>query len=174
MTSNGQAVGAAPAGGGRRRSAARLAATQALYQIALTGAAVDSVVTEFLAYRTGREGEASSLAEADQEFFADIVRGAASRRDELDRMIAPALAEGWTLERLETILRAILWAGAYELVARPDVPLQVVINEYVDMTHAFFAGREPAFVNGVLDRLARELRPGEVEAAAGGETARGG
>ncbi len=174
MTSNDQAVGGPPAGGGRRRSAARLAATQALYQIALTGAAAESVVSEFLAYRTRREGEGSPLAEADQEFFADIARGAASRRDELDRMIAPTLAEGWTLDRLETILRAILWAGAYELLARPDVPLQVVINEYIEVTHAFFAGREPAFVNGVLDRLARLLRPGEVEAAAGGETARGG
>lgn len=174
MSTGKEAPSRPAAGSGRRRSAARLAATQALYQIALAGPAAESVVAEFLSYRAQGEGPAFPLAGADQELFADIVREAAARRDELDRLIAAVLAEGWTLDRLETVLRAILWAGTYELLARADVPVQVVINEYVDVAHAFFAGKEPAFVNGVLDRLARSLRPGELEAAASGKTARGG
>lgn len=161
-------------GGTRRRSAARMAAVQALYQIALTGAGAQDVVAEFLTHRAGGKDDAAPLADADQALFCDLVRGAASRREELDGVIAPALAEDWPLERLETILRVILWAGVYELTARADVPLAVVINEYVDVAHAFFSGKEPAFVNGVLDRLGRSLRPGDAQAVAGGETARGG
>jgi len=155
---------------GRRRSAARLAATQALYQAMLTGAPAPSVVAEFLAHRAGPEPETCPLGSADRELFADIVLGASARRDELDRLIAPALAEGWTLERLETILHVILLAGTYELVGRPDVPAEVVISEYVDVAHAFFSGKEPAFVNGLLDKLARAVRAGAMEARAGGGT----
>lgn len=165
--------GGARSGQGGRRSTARLAAIQALYQIAMTDAPADGVVSEFLAHRVADENDAASLAGADETWFAELVRGVTSRQGELDAMIAPVLVEGWTLERLDPTLRAILQAGTYELLARPDVPMEVVINEYINIAHAFFAGQEPAFVNGVLDRLARSLRPGEPEAA-GGEAARRG
>jgi N utilization substance protein B len=153
--------------GGRKRSAARLAAVQALYQIDLnqiapTPAAVEGVVREFIKHRLGQEIDGERYSEADQGLFADLVRGAMARREEIDRMLSAGLTEDWPLNRLETILRAILRAGAYELLARGDVPPRVVINEYLDIAHAFFAGKEPGLVNGVLDRLARTLRPDEL------------
>jgi len=158
-------------GRGRRpRSAARMAATQALYQILLTGTAAENVIAEFEKFRRGGETDASCLGGADLALFADIVRGAAARRGAIEAALQQALAEDWPLARLETLLRAVLWAGAYELANRPDIPIEVVINEYVDIAHAFFAGKEPSFVNGVLDRLAREVRSGAEAARRGGAT----
>ncbi len=151
-------------GAGRRRSVARLLAVQALYQIEINridadgGAAIDAVVAEFVKHRLGQEIEGENYGEADRALFADIVRGASQRQGELDGMISAALSEEWPLHRLETILRAILRAGAYELLGRSDVPPRVVISEYLDGAHVFFAGKEPGMVNGVLDRLARVLR----------------
>ena len=150
------------------RRAARMAAVQALYQMLLTGLPADTVIAEFEQYRRAGETESCPLEAADVALFSDIVRGAAARKPDIESVLLPVLPEDWPLARLETLLRAVLWAGAYELMARPDVPLQVVINEYVDAAHAFFAGKEPAFVNAVLDRLARDLRPGETKAAEGG------
>ena len=151
---------------GRRRSAARLAAVQALYQIELAGAPIDSVIAEFAhdGLRRGTAGERPDPFDA--PLFMDLVRGTAARQDEIDRAIGAALTADWPLERLESVLRAVLRAGAYELLARPDVPVAVVISEYLDIGHAFFAGKEPGLINGVLDRLARTLRP---DALAGGE-----
>ncbi len=141
------------------RSAARLGAVQALYQLDLDpDADADSVVAEFAAHRLGKEIEGALYAKADQVLFADIVRGVAARRDEIDGLLKGALADGWPLDRLESVLRAILRAGTYELLARPDIPTAVIINEYVDVAHAFFDGAEPGFANGVLDRLAKEVR----------------
>lgn len=150
------------------RTAARLAAVQALYQSLLTGSPADSVIAEFETYRRRGESESCPLEDADVALFTDIVRGAAARKDEIESRLVPILTRDWPLERLETPLRAVLWAGAYELMARPDIPLEVVINEYVDAAHAFFAGKEPALVNAVLDRLAREVRQGGAEAVEGG------
>ncbi len=150
------------------RRAARLAAVQALYQSLLTGAPADAVIAEFETYRRRGESESCPLEDADVALFTDIVRGAAARKDEIEARLVPLLPGDWPLERLETLLRAVLWAGAYELMARADIPLEVVINEYVDAAHAFFSGKEPAFVNAVLDRLAREVRPGGAEVAEGG------
>jgi len=147
---------------GRRRTAARLAAVQALYQIELTGTSAEGVIAEFVHHRIGRDGEEMRFGEADPAFFAALVRGADARRGELDELIAGALTPDWPLERLETVLRAILRAGAYELVATADVPAAVIISEYLDIGHAFFAGKEPGLVNGVLDRLARTVRPPEM------------
>jgi transcription antitermination protein NusB len=142
---------------GRRRSAARLAAVQALYQIEIAGAPVETVVAEFL-----RDGiDPDHRGAFDEALFADIVRGATARLAELDLRIGEALTPDWPLERLENVLRAILRAGTYELAARIDVPAPVVISEYLEIAHAFFAGKEPGLVNGVLDRLARGLRPEE-------------
>jgi N utilization substance protein B len=157
---------------GRRRSAARLAAVQALYQMELsgtsaTGAAIDAVIREFIAHRIGQEIDGEQYGEVDQALFADIVKGASLRRNDLDRMIASALTEDWPVDRLEAILRAILRAGAYELLERTDVPARVTISEYLDVAHAFFGGKEPNLVNGVLDRLARILRADDLEPGGG-------
>lgn len=148
--------------GPSKRSLARLAAVQALYQIELTGAEPAAVVAEFAAHRFGREIDGDRYAEADGAFFSDLVGGGSERRADIDGAISAALPADWPLERLESVLRAILRAGAYELLARRDVPARVAINEYVEIAHAFFSGKEPGMVNGVLDRLARTLRPDEL------------
>jgi N utilization substance protein B len=153
--------------GGRRRNA-RLAAVQALYQIELSDTPADAperierIIREFARYRLGQEIDGEQLGEADEALFADIVRGATARRGEIDAILARGLSADWPIERLEAILRAILRAGAYELLARTDVPARVVISEYLEVAHAFFSGKEPALVNGVLDRLGRLLRESEL------------
>jgi N utilization substance protein B len=138
-----------------RRSAARLAAVQALYQVDLTSGEPATVIAEFRKHRLA--------ANADRDFFGEIVDGVSARRDEIDGLLTPLLAEGWALPRLETVLRAILRAGAFELVARGDVPARVVIDEYVNVARAFFSDKEPGVVNGILDRLARQRRGDEFE-----------
>jgi N utilization substance protein B len=143
-------------GGFHRKSAARLAAVQALYQIELNDADVEGVILEFMAHRLPK-------APVDTLLFSDVVRGAVRRREEIDARLRPALAVGWPLDRLEAVLRAILRCGVYELLMRPDVPARPAISEYVNVAHAFFAGDEPGFVNGVLNRIARDLRPHEFE-----------
>ncbi len=143
---------------GGARSAARLGAVQALYQIAQNDGTPRSVIDEFVSLRLGAEIEGDRYVAADQDMFADIVDGVCRQKEALDRRIADALAEGWRLERLELVVLATLEAGAYELETRVDVPTAVIINEYVDVAHAFFSGSEPAFVNGVLDHIAREVR----------------
>jgi N utilization substance protein B len=142
------------------RRAARLAAVQALYQMELTGGDAETVALEFLEHRLGREPEISG-GKADEEFFGAIVRGVPHHQVEIDRAIAKVLAADWRLERVDSILRAILRAAAFELVARPDVPAKAVIDEYVEIAHAFFSGDEPSFVNAALDKLARRKRAAE-------------
>ncbi len=144
-----------------RRSAARLAAVQALYQIDVGGGAVDDIIAEFAEHRPGVESDEAPPLEIDPDLFAEIARGAVARRDELDALITGALSEDWTMDRLELLLRAVLRAGAFELLARPETPARVAINEYVDVAHAFFGEGVPGLVNGVLDRLAHELRADE-------------
>lgn len=145
--------------GGAKQSAARLAAVQALYQAELTGAPVETVLAEFLALRLDEEIDGVSLAAADRGLLELLVRGAGKERDELDDMLAAVLDEDWPVERLETLLRILLRVGALELSRRPEAPVRVVVSEYVDLAGAFFGGKEPGLVNGVLDRLARALRP---------------
>lgn len=145
------------------RSTARLAAVQALYQMQMEGTALAKLLNEFHQHRLGREiddedhGEAT-YAEAEVEFFDDIVRGVDARRDEIDQKLLARLAEGWTLARLDKTMLQVLRAGTYELIARADVPTASVINEYVDVAKAFFDDREAKFVNGILDALAKEAR----------------
>lgn len=149
--------------GGRRRTVARLAAVQALYQLELNPALeADAVVREFARYRLGGEIEGEALAEADPAFFADIVRGAVADRERIDADLSAALVEDWPLARIDSVLRAILRAGLWELAHRPDVPARVSISEYTSIAHAFFTGKEPALANGVLDRLGRSLRPADM------------
>lgn len=142
------------------RRAARLAAVQALYQMELTGRDSTSVAEEFVAHRFGRE-EAVVPGDPDEDFFAAILNGVPAHQAEIDAAIADCLAEGWRLTRVDSILRAILRAGAFELIARPDVPAKVVIDQYVELAHAFFSGEEASFANAALDRLARKKRSAE-------------
>ena len=141
------------------RSAARLAAVQALYQHDMEGTPIPRLLREFHDHRLGATIEDAQYHDAERDFFDDIVIGADARREEIDALISGRLAEGWTLERLDRPMRAILRAGAYELVARPDVPIASVISEYVDVAHAFFDKRESGFVNGLLDAIAKATRP---------------
>ena len=150
---------------GRRRSAARLAAVLALYEMDMAGAEADQVLEEFLQKRwrhcgagddadetAPRGGEdtpdAATMTEPDNEFLGDLVHGVSTRGER-------------TVDRLETLLRVILRGGAYELSSKPDVPAAVVITEYLDVAHAFFDDKGVGLVNGVLDRLAYNLRAGE-------------
>lgn len=152
-----------------RRSASRLAAVQALYQVELGGASAQRVIDEFVTHRLGQEIEGVRYAEPDAALFADLVRGYHMRGAEIDEVLNNALDKDRRLDRLEALLRSVLRAGTYELIARVDVPARVIISEYLDVAHAFFSGAEPGFVNGVLDRLAHRLRPGELGGAAGGQ-----
>ena len=147
--------------GGARRSAARLAAVQALYQIDHSRARPDSVLEEFLRFRLGDSFDTEKDVAPDKTLFTELVRGVTANGAALDEMIAGSLSAKWTLDRLEFILRAILRAGVYELQGRASTPARVVISEYVDVAHAFYDGQEPGMVNGILDRIARVLRPDE-------------
>jgi len=142
----------------RSRSAARLAAVQALYQQEMEGTPLPRLLKEFHDHRLGATIEDEQYHEAEREFFDDIVTGVDARRSEIDEAISAKLATGWTLERLDRPMRAILRAGSYELIARADVPVGSVISEYIDVAHAFYDKREAAFVNGMLDSIAKEVR----------------
>ncbi len=145
--------------GSNARSAARLGAVQALYQLRVDkDTNPKKVVSEFLNHRLGQEVEGDQYNDADSDFFKDIVIGANERLGEVDDAIRGALSEKWSLERLELLVLSILRAGTYELMVRVDVPTKVIINEYVDVAHAFFARSEPGFINGVLDRISKSLR----------------
>ncbi len=137
---------------------ARLAAVQALYQMETAGAGVETVVREFSEHRFGGDMEGEQLGEADEVFFADLVRGVVADQDDVDKFIATRLAKNWRLERIDATLRAILRAGAYELTRRTDVPVEVAIDEYVEIAKSFFEGPEPGFVNAALDGIARDRR----------------
>ena len=147
----------------RSRSAARLAAVQALYQHEMEGTPLPRLLKEFHDHRLGASIEDAQYHDAERDFFDDLVIGADARREEIDGLISGRLAEGWSLERLARPMRAILRAGAYELIARADVPVGSVISEYVDVAHAFYDKRESGFVNGLLDAIAKEARPARAE-----------
>jgi N utilization substance protein B len=140
------------------RSAARLAAVQALYQKEMEGTPLPLLLNEFHQHRLGATIEDVTYAPAEVDFFDDIVSGADARREEIDTVIAGRLAKGWTLDRLDRPMRQILRAGTYELLARIDVPTGTVITEYVDVAHAFYDKKEAGFVNGVLDGIAKAVR----------------
>lgn len=144
----------------KSRSAARLAAVQALYQMEMEGTALAVLLHEFHNHRLGATIEDVEYADAEIDFFDDLVAGVDARRAEIDTLIAGRLAEGWSLARLDRPMRQILRAGAYELLARPDVPTASVISEYVDVAHAFYDKRETGFVNGLLDGIAKAVRTG--------------
>lgn len=142
----------------RARTVARLAAVQALYQMELAGEGVDTVITEFSNHRFDADIEGEPLAEADEAYFADIVRGVVGQQRTIDEAVKARLASNWRMERLDSTLRALLRAGAWELTASRDVPKEIIIDEYVELAKAFFDDSEAKFVNAALDGVARDVR----------------
>lgn len=142
------------------RSRARLATVQALYQMDLAETDLIEVIEEFKQHRLSGSGDGSGMADADLAHFAQVLRGVVQRQREIDPLIDQQLATGWRLARIDSIVRAILRAATFELLELPEVPARVVISEYIEVARAFFEGDEPKLVNGVLDQLARKLRPG--------------
>jgi len=142
----------------RSRSAARLAAVQALYQQEMEKTPLAQLLHEFHHHRLGATIEGDRYADAEVDFFDDVVAGVGARRDELDALISARLAKGWALSRLDRPMRQILRAGAYELAARADVATGTIISEYVDVAKAFYDRKEAAFVNGLLDAVAKDVR----------------
>lgn len=145
------------------RTAARVAAVQALYQMDMAGTDLNAVIDEFVRLRFPRAPGDEAAAGADPDFFTDLLRGVVRRQRDIDPLVDRQLAEGWRLTRIDAIVRAILRAGVFELMERNDVPARVVINEYINVAHSFFSGEEPKVVNGVLDRLGRRLRAAEFD-----------
>jgi N utilization substance protein B len=150
-----------------RRGAARLAAVQALYQMDIAGTPLNDILAEFESHWLGREVEGSQYLPAEATFFRELVGGFVREQRRLDPLIDRTLAGGWPLKRIETLLRAVLRAGAYELDRRSDVPARVVVSEYVGIAGAFFDSEETGMINAVLDALARELRAAEFNPATG-------
>ena len=146
-----------------QRGAARLAAVQALYQMDIAGTGLNEILAEFESHWLGREVEGAQYLPAEAAYFRAIVEGVLREQLKLDPLIDKALSDGWPLKRIETVLRAVLRAGAYELDRRSDVPARIVISEYVDVANAFVDRDETGLVNAVLDQLARQLRPGEFD-----------
>ena len=142
----------------KARAAARLAAVQALYQMDMESIGVARLLSEFNAHRLGAEIEDAQYAEADIDFFDDLVAGVDARRAEIDALIEAKLGEQWKIGRLDKTMLQVLRAGTYELLARADVPTATVIDEYVDVAHAFFDEKDAKFVNGLLDTVAKEKR----------------
>ncbi|MBN8913800.1 MAG: transcription antitermination factor NusB [Rhizobiales bacterium] len=153
------------------RTVSRMAAVQALYQMDLAGTDAGEVIAQFMA---AKPAPADDKAEADREaltdlegadatFFADVVKGVVRRQREIDPLVDQQLRTGWRLVRVDSILRAILRGGVFELLERSDVPARVTINEYINIAKAFFEADEPKVVNGVLDRIAHKVRAKEFE-----------
>lgn len=141
-----------------KRGAARLAAVQALYQMDVGGTGLLETVAEYEAFRLGRELDGATYREADAAWFRDIVSGVVRAQTTIDPLIHSSLTNDWPLSRLDTTLRAILRAGTYEVTSRKDVPIAVIVSEYVDIAKAFYTEDEPRLVNAVLDRVARRSR----------------
>lgn len=141
-----------------RRSGARLAAVQALYQMEQTEQSARSVIADFMEDRLGLNDEGEPVEEADPDIFKAIVDGTVERQEAIDAAIMKRLASGWKIERLDATSRAILRAGVYELIAEISLPSQIILDEYVSIAHAFFEGAEPKFINGLLDAVSRDVR----------------
>ncbi|MDX1710328.1 MAG: transcription antitermination factor NusB [Rhodovibrionaceae bacterium] len=158
-----------------RRTAARLLALQALYQVAVTGAQPQSVLIEFLEHRLDEElEEGTRLGRVDRNLFRELVEQGSERAEALDRLLSEELKADWPLDRLEMLMRLILRLGAYELAERPSVSAGGVIAEYVELTRDFYGGGEPGVVHRVLDRLAQRLRGGQEPQVPGGGESDGG
>lgn len=147
-----------PTNRGQARSAARLAAVQALYQKEMEGTAIAALLYEFHHHRLGATIEDVEYADAEVDFFDDLVSGTDARIEEIDMLVSAKLSKEWNLARLDKPMKAILRVGTYELLARADVPTGSVISEYVDVAKAFYDKREAGFINGLLDAVGKEVR----------------
>jgi N utilization substance protein B len=147
-----------PAKTANQRGAARLAAVQALYQMDVGGTGVLEVVAEYETHRLGQELDGETYLKADASWFRAIVSGVVREQVRLDPLIGSALQDDWALSRLDSTVRAILRAGTFEILDRKDVPVPVIVTEYVEIAHAFFDEDEPKLVNAVLDRIAKQVR----------------
>ncbi len=143
------------------RAAARLGAVQALYQMDIGGSDVGETLAQFSSRASGDDFEDGQCGEADYKHLKIVVDGVVREQASIDPLVDGLLDKGWPLHRLDTTVRAILRAGAYELMFMDKVPARVAISEYVDVASAFFGSEESNFVNGVLDRMARQRRPEE-------------
>ena len=143
----------------RRKSAARLYAVQALFQMEASGTGIDKIIQEFETHRFGADLDGDQFEEGDPEHFRTIVENALSHQARIDQLTDKALVDNWPIDRIDPTIRALFRASASELISM-DTPPKVVINEYVEIARAFFpTGREPKFSNAVLDYMARDLRP---------------
>jgi N utilization substance protein B len=152
-----------PTGKSVERSGARLSVVQALYEMEISDKGVIEALAEFEAHWIGREVEGIDHPPAEIAFFRDLLQGVVAEQRAIDPQLDRALATGWPLKRIEAVLRAILRAGAYELMFRPDVPARAAISEYVDVAHSFYGGDEPGLINAVLDKVARSVRPSDFD-----------
>lgn len=143
-----------------KRGAARLAAVQALYQMDVAGTGLLEIAAEYEAHRLGKEIDGSQYRDADAQWFRSILSGVVDNQKKIDPIVKQSLLEGWPLSRLDSTLRAILRSGTFELMQRADVPVAVIVNEYVDIARAFYEDEEPKLVNAVLDRVAKQVREG--------------
>ncbi len=143
----------------QEKSAARLYAVQALYQMETSGQTVEAVTREFLDHRFGAIYEGDEMAEGDPDLFRSLVDGAVNLQAKIDQMTDRALVAAWPIDRIDPVIRALFRAAGAEL-EEAKTPPKVVITEFVDVAKAFFPdGREPKFVNAVLDHMAREAQP---------------
>ncbi len=122
----------------------------------VSGAGVETVIREFRDHRFDTDLEGERLASADEPFFGDLVRGVVEGQTAVDAAITRRLAANWRLARIDATVRAILRCAAFELLRRPEIPQEIVINEYLEIAKSFFSDTEPGFVNGVLDSIARD------------------
>jgi len=156
-----------------RRTSARIAAVQALYEMDMTDASADPILNEFMAQRWKQAGrdendderatDLDDLPPFDDDLLKEIVNGVAANAGELDQFIDKALTGKWTIERLEVLIRAILRAATYEMRHMTETNARIILNEYMGVSHSFFSGTEPGLINGVMDKLAHELRPHDVK-----------
>lgn len=141
------------------KSAARLYAVQALFQMESSGQTVDSVCREFETHRFGATYEEGEFAEGDVDHFRVLVSQAVDWQARIDQLTDRALVAKWPIDRIDPVIRALFRAAGAELT-QTDTPPKVVITEFVDVARAFFPeGKEAGFVNAVLDHMAREAKP---------------
>ncbi|HAH10335.1 MAG TPA: transcription antitermination factor NusB [Alphaproteobacteria bacterium] len=153
------------------RSAARLAAVQALFQMELADQDAETVIPDFIETRLGKEIEGVHYPPADERIFTDIVSGSVEQQTGIDGALDRCLPEDWPLHRIDSIMRALLRAAAFEILFRHQVPVRVALNEYTDIAHAFLDEREAGMANGILNRLARQARPDDFSGPAASDGA---
>lgn len=142
----------------RRRTGARLAAVQAVYQALEMASSPDHLVSQFRENHLPGEPGIPSAKEMNRTLFEEILRGTVETQEETIRQITAVLPSEWPWDRLDPVLKGILMCGFFELSAHLQTPTQVIISEYIDIAHGFYEGKEAGFVNALLDRLAQKIR----------------